>query len=130
VDLSDLIEEVPSGVGGEDVGEARVHAHPEQGQAARTLPGVRQLELIVSQLHPGQLEGPLGGGGGWGTGQARSRVDVVHARLQGALEHGHHEGRVDRVHGQVHRVAPREPGDGGRVRRVDTRGGRSGRAVR
>ena len=62
VDLVDLVEQVLRGVRGEDVGQAGVHAHPQQRELAATPPRLVHGELLVAELHARQSEGPIGCG--------------------------------------------------------------------
>ena len=55
-DLVDAGEEVVGRVPGEDVGEAGLHAHPDQRQAAGVEPAPGRGELIVTELHAGDGE--------------------------------------------------------------------------
>ncbi len=97
VHLVDLVEVVLRGVRGEDVGQAGIHAHPNQRQPAARLPLGGQRELLVAELHARLAEGSLG----MRLRQADGHVHVVRVGLERAAEDRHHELRVDRVHDEV-----------------------------
>ena len=60
VDFVDLVEEVIGCVAREDIGQAGIHAHPDQGQAPGRLPFARPFELLVGELHAGEAERVVG----------------------------------------------------------------------
>jgi hypothetical protein len=97
MDLVDLVEGMLRGVGGEDIGETGVHAHPDQRQPAPLLPGGCHGELLVTQLDAGKLEGPIR----MRLREADRHVHVVRIGLEGAGEDRHDELRVDGVHDEV-----------------------------
>ena len=97
VDLVQLVEVMLRGVSGEDVGEAGVHAHADDGQLAARLPLPRHRELLVPELHAGFAERPIRV---W-LRERHGHVHVVDARLQGTAEDGHDELRVDGVHDEI-----------------------------
>ena len=72
-------------------------------------------ELLVAQLHAGQLVRPLG----VRVRQRHRHVEVVRARRPHALEDRQHEPRVDRVQHVRRPVLAHERLDGGGARRVD-----------
>ena len=125
VDLVDLVEVVLRGVGGEDIGQAGVHAHPDQRQPPARLPLGGQRELLVAELHARLAEGSLG----MRLRQADGHVHVVRIGVERAAEDGHHELRVDRVHDQVRPMRAGELGDGRGVAGVDLHAGEAWRAA-
>ena len=53
MDLAHLVEIVLRGVGGEDVGQAGIHAHAAERELAARLPGIVESELLVAELQAG-----------------------------------------------------------------------------
>ena len=115
MDLVDLVEQVLGGMGREDIGQARIHAHAQQRQASGAAPVLVPSELVVAKLHPRLMEWVLR----MRPGEAVGHVHVVDARRQGTFEDGHHEARIDRVHHQVDAFTSREPGHRVRVASID-----------
>ena len=62
VDLLDLVEQVLGGVGGEDVGQAGVHAHAQQRQPSGALPLAARANCSSPSLTPGSRNGSSGCG--------------------------------------------------------------------
>ena len=79
-DLLDLVEEFVGGVPGEDVRQAGLHAHADQGQPAGRLPLGGPLELRVAELDAALL---VRARSGCGAGQGHRHVEVVRARRRG-----------------------------------------------
>ena len=115
VDLVDLVEEVLGRVGGEDIGQSRIHAHAQQREASAGAPGGIALELLVAKLHAGMVVGVVSV---WPR-EAVGHVHVVDASGKRPLEDGHHEPRIDSIHHQVRLVASREVGHGTCLPRID-----------
>ena len=101
MDLVDLVEEVLGRVRGEDIGQPWIHAHAQQGQASGPTPIRVAGKLLVAELDAGLAERVLR----MRPREAVGHVHVVDLRRQRALEDGHHEARIDRIHDQVHLVA-------------------------
>ena len=91
--LVDLAEQVVLRVPGEDVRQARLHAHAHEREPSGALPVGRLGELLVAELEAGQrvrlcrvrLR------------QRHRHVHVVRAGGEAGVEDGHDEARVDRV---------------------------------
>jgi hypothetical protein len=92
-ELVDVVEQLVGGVAREHVGEARLDADAEQGQAVRRLPLAGPGELLVAELDADLLVRRAG----VAHRQAHGHVEVVGVRGQGAGEDRHHEPRVDGV---------------------------------
>ena len=84
VDLVDLVERMLGGVGGEDVGQARVHPHTDEGELATRVPGVGHCELLIAELQAGLAEGPLR----MRLREAHRHVHVVDVRLSAPVKIG------------------------------------------
>ncbi len=77
-DLVDLGEQLVGRMAGEDVGRAGLDADPDEREQALLLPCPRALELVVAELHAGQLERPLG----MRLGERHRHVEVRHDPLR------------------------------------------------
>ena len=86
-DLVDLAEEVVCGVAGEDVGQAGLDPDADESQPTGLLPLRGGGELLVSELHPGQLVRLRR----MRAGQRHRHVQVVAAGGERAVEDGQHE---------------------------------------
>ncbi|RPK28800.1 hypothetical protein EES37_36445 [Streptomyces sp. ADI91-18] len=117
-DLLDLVEEVVGGVAGEDVREAGLDSHADEGEAARLLPLRGPFELLVAELHAALAVRVVG----VRAGEGHRHVEVVAARRQRGVEQGHHEPRVGGVHQDVAAALAEQPGDGRLVGGVDAAG--------
>ena len=96
VDAAD-VEQMLDGIGSKDVGQPRIHAHAQERQATGRLPRLRPTELLITQLQTGLAERII-----WvWLRQARGHVHVIDAGGEGAIEDGHHELRIDRIHDEV-----------------------------
>ena len=93
----DVVEGPLLGVGGEDVGEARVHAHADERQLATIFPELLALLLIRTEHQPWNRVRVLS----VGDGEARRHVDVVHASLKGGVKHCRDEAWIHGVQDKV-----------------------------
>ena len=104
------------GVAGEDVGEARLDADPDEREPARLLPPLRLRELGVAELLA-RL----------GIRERHRHVEVGAPRVERGLEDRRVEARVDGVQDRVRTLGAGELGDRRRVGGVDGGGSRSAR---
>jgi hypothetical protein len=114
---------VVRGVAGEHIGQAGLHAQADHGQQTGVLPGGRERELLVAQLHAGLRVRP----GRMRLRRRHRHVEVRAAGVERGVEDRHHEPRVARVDDHVGSVVVRERGHRRGVARVDA--GRHHRAA-
>ena len=88
---------------------------PSSARRASRLPGGALLELLVAQLEPGPRERRFR----MRLRQARGHVHVVDAGLERAIEDGHDELWIDRVHDQVDAMVLGDVRDALRGRGID-----------
>ena len=107
-DRVDLGEELVPRVAGEDVGEARFNADPDEREQARLAPASVLGELGIAELFAGL-----------GVRERHRQVEVGATRVEGRLEDRRIEAGVDRVQDRVHPLDARELCDRRGVGRVD-----------
>ena len=117
-DLDDRREQLVGGVARRDVGETRLHAHPDERHQLPVLPHRVLGELAVTEPDPAFLVGACR----VRLRQVHRHVDVVASRLERAFEDRRIQARVAGVEDDVRVDGARQLGDGLLRRGVDLGG--------